>query len=104
MVLGVRGASGQLQAAVLTMRALRRARRPAQKLPAPAFPPERYVPIFGASQYLEQEAAAVEATGALQGFDAVVLAMGELIAAGKIREWGVSNETSFGVCSLVEAC
>ena len=67
--------------------------------------PERYVPKFGGSQYfLEREAEAGNDASALMGFDAVVTTMGELIAAGKIREWGVSNETSFGVCSLVEAC
>jgi hypothetical protein len=29
--------------------------------------------------------------------------MGELIKAGKIKAWGVSNETTFGVCKMCEA-
>jgi aryl-alcohol dehydrogenase-like predicted oxidoreductase len=28
--------------------------------------------------------------------------MGDLIKAGKIKAWGVSNETTFGVCQLCE--
>ena len=67
--------------------------------------PERYVPIFGGSQYFsDKEAAPVNDPAELQGFDSVVKTMGELIASGKIREWGVSNETSYGVCSFMEAC
>ena len=67
--------------------------------------PERYVPKFGGSQYFfDREAEPANDPSNLVGFDALVRTMGDLIAAGKIREWGVSNETSFGVCSLVEAC
>jgi aryl-alcohol dehydrogenase-like predicted oxidoreductase len=28
--------------------------------------------------------------------------MGDLIKAGKIKAWGVSNETTFGVCQICE--
>lgn len=28
--------------------------------------------------------------------------MGELIKAGKVKHWGVSNETTFGICQLCE--
>ena len=30
--------------------------------------------------------------------------MGELIKAGKIRYWGLSNENAFGVTKFVHAC
>ena len=30
--------------------------------------------------------------------------MGALLGTGKIKEWGVSNETSFGVCTIMHAC
>jgi len=32
-----------------------------------------------------------------------VAALGELIAAGKIRHYGLSNETTYGVCEFVRA-
>eukprot|EP00428_Durinskia_dybowskii_P042775 CAMPEP_0170278338 /NCGR_PEP_ID=MMETSP0116_2-20130129/39174_1 /TAXON_ID=400756 /ORGANISM="Durinskia baltica, Strain CSIRO CS-38" /LENGTH=46 /DNA_ID= /DNA_START= /DNA_END= /DNA_ORIENTATION= len=28
--------------------------------------------------------------------------MGELIKAGKIKHWGLSNETSYGVCAFCD--
>lgn len=65
--------------------------------------PERYVPKWGESQYLAASEAEDE-TRALAGFDAVVATIGELLAEGKIRHWGLSNETSFGVCAFAEAC
>lgn len=54
--------------------------------------PERYVPTFGGSQYL-LESEAGDAEKELAGFKAVVFMMGELISEGKIRHWGLSNET-----------
>ena len=35
--------------------------------------------------------------------DEIVKILGTLIEEGKIRSWGVSNETTFGVCSWAEA-
>ncbi|GBG60750.1 hypothetical protein CBR_g12488 [Chara braunii] len=60
--------------------------------------PDRYVPLFGSISYdpaNERESVPFEET---------VGAIGELIRAGKIRHWGVSNETTFGVCRIVETC
>lgn len=57
--------------------------------------PDRYVPIFGARAYdpaRERDAVPVRETlGALQ----------ELLRAGKIRAYGLSNESTFGVCEFV---
>ncbi|KAF6257801.1 aldo/keto reductase [Scenedesmus sp. NREL 46B-D3] len=58
--------------------------------------PARYVPIFGGRQYhpdRERDAPSIEEQ---------VAAMGELIKAGKIKHWGLSNETTFGVCQFCE--
>lgn len=65
--------------------------------------PERYMPIWGESQY-KRASEEADATRVLQGFDEIVTTIGELIREGKIRQWGLSNETSFGVCAFVEAC
>ena len=62
--------------------------------------PDRYVPIFGGGAYnmsLEREAVS---------FEEQLKAMETLIQAGKVRHFGVSNETPFGVmkfCSLASA-
>jgi aryl-alcohol dehydrogenase-like predicted oxidoreductase len=56
--------------------------------------PDRYVPAWGNQQYnptKEWEATDMEEQ---------VAAVGELIKQGKIKYWGVSNETTFGVCQL----
>ena len=56
--------------------------------------PDRYVPLFGQSNYnptQERETRPIEEQ--LQGFV-------PLIKAGKIRYLGVSNETSWGVCEF----
>lgn len=59
--------------------------------------PSRFVPLFGMRQYKpEMERPAID-------FDEQVQAMGDLIKAGKIKHWGVSNETTYGVCQLCEA-
>eukprot|EP00803_Ostreobium_quekettii_P006521 evm.model.scf_3328.2 EVM.evm.TU.scf_3328.2 scf_3328:10469-13226(+) len=55
--------------------------------------PDRYVPLWGSSQYkpeMEYKTASFEEQAA---------AMGELIKEGKIRHWGVSNESTFGLIS-----
>ena len=56
--------------------------------------PSRNVPIFGATAFnvqAERESVAIEET---------LAALAELIAAGKIRHIGVSNESAWGVCEF----
>uniref|UniRef100_A0A383W131 NADP-dependent oxidoreductase domain-containing protein n=1 Tax=Tetradesmus obliquus TaxID=3088 RepID=A0A383W131_TETOB len=58
--------------------------------------PARYAPLFGGRQYhpdRERDAPSIEEQ---------VAAMGELIQAGKVKYWGLSNETTFGVCQFCE--
>lgn len=38
----------------------------------------------------------------MPSFEEQVSAVGELIKEGKIKYWGVSNETTFGICQLCE--
>ena len=60
--------------------------------------PDRYVPMFGSVQYdcsKEREDAV--------SFEEQARAMGELVAAGKVRAWGLSNETPLGVSAFVAA-
>ena len=59
--------------------------------------PDRYAPNFGQSVYdptKERDAVPIKET---------VAALGELISAGKIRHYGLSNETTYGVCEFVRA-
>jgi aryl-alcohol dehydrogenase-like predicted oxidoreductase len=57
--------------------------------------PDRYVPLFGPNKYdVTMETAAVS-------FEEQLEAMNELIQQGKIRHWGLSNETPFGVMAFV---
>ncbi|MET0287087.1 MAG: aldo/keto reductase [Polyangiales bacterium] len=57
--------------------------------------PDRYVPLFGGSSYdPSQERAATSTAEQLT-------AIGEVIRAGKVRHWGVSNETAWGVTDWV---
>ncbi|GLC33117.1 hypothetical protein PLESTB_000368700 [Pleodorina starrii] len=59
--------------------------------------PARYVPLWGKRQYrVEQERPHVS-------FEDQVRVMGALIQEGKIRHWGLSNETTYGVCQMCEA-
>lgn len=37
-------------------------------------------------------------------FEEQVQAVGELIKAGVVKHWGLSNETTFGVCQFGEVC
>jgi len=58
--------------------------------------PSRNVPIFGANSFdpaKERPAVAIEETLAV---------LGELIAEGKIRHIGVSNESPWGVCETIK--
>eukprot|EP01025_Chloroclados_australasicus_P044082 TRINITY_DN474_c1_g1_i1.p1 TRINITY_DN474_c1_g1~~TRINITY_DN474_c1_g1_i1.p1 ORF type:complete len:362 (-),score=26.31 TRINITY_DN474_c1_g1_i1:293-1378(-) len=61
--------------------------------------PDRYVPIFGRSQYrLRSEHDSVP-------FEEQLRTLADLIKEGKVRYWGVSNETAFGLtkfCMLAE--
>jgi aryl-alcohol dehydrogenase-like predicted oxidoreductase len=56
--------------------------------------PERYVPAFGAWQY--DPAKEREATPILEQIEAMAAAIG----AGKIRAYGLSNETAWGLCEF----
>ena len=66
--------------------------------------PERKVPLWGASQHKSYFAADDAANDQLQGYEKVVATIGALIKEGKIRAWGISNETSFGVCTFAQVC
>jgi len=56
--------------------------------------PDRYVPMFGAGAYdVEKEREAVS-------FEVQVAALDELIKEGKIRSFGLSNETAWGVAQF----
>ena len=57
--------------------------------------PERYVPAFGAWQYDPSKER--EATPVLEQVEGMAAA----IKAGKIRAYGLSNETAFGLCEFV---
>lgn len=64
--------------------------------------PDRAVPLFGRVQYRPDQhhpSSAADYTP----FEEQVEAMGSLIQEGKIRHWGLSNETSYGVMKMVEA-
>ena len=59
--------------------------------------PDRYRPNFGANQYKQgREWEAVP-------FEEQVGALKELVEEGKVRYWGLSNESTFGVCSFSAA-
>ncbi|CAK9011460.1 unnamed protein product [Durusdinium trenchii] len=59
--------------------------------------PDRYVPIFGQTEYKcanERKPVLIEETAA---------ALKDLMQEGKIKAYGVSNETTFGVCEWTRA-
>jgi aryl-alcohol dehydrogenase-like predicted oxidoreductase len=59
--------------------------------------PDRYVPLFGQTVYdIKSERPSVP-------FEETVAVLGKLIKEGKIRYWGVCNETPYGVSELVRA-
>lgn len=66
--------------------------------------PDRYVPLWGKSEYKGAMARAHQHNPALdreltdEYYEEVVRTMAALMEEGKIRAWGLSNETSFGVC------
>uniref|UniRef100_A0A7S0ZKV1 NADP-dependent oxidoreductase domain-containing protein n=1 Tax=Timspurckia oligopyrenoides TaxID=708627 RepID=A0A7S0ZKV1_9RHOD len=61
--------------------------------------PDRYIPAFGDTMYelsrVRPESVPIRET---------VLAMQELLDEGKIKAWGLSNETTYGVCEFVKIC
>jgi len=61
--------------------------------------PDRYVPMFGSIRY-EVEKEREDAVS----FDEQAKAIAELVQSGKIRSWGLSNETPLGVSAFVAAC
>ncbi|GFH27858.1 aldo keto reductase, partial [Haematococcus lacustris] len=61
--------------------------------------PNRYAPLWGARQY---DLAAAQSWPKVADMEEQVATIGELIKEGKIRYWGLSNETTFGVCRMVE--
>ena len=70
--------------------------------------PDRYTPLWGSFVYnkamegghSQQPRASPEDRVA---FEDVVKCLGELMEAGAIKHWGLSNETSYGVCQWVAA-
>lgn len=58
--------------------------------------PDRYAPIFGSTAYDRTR----EREGSVS-IKETVAALGELVKAGKIKHWGLSNESTFGVCEFV---
>jgi len=61
--------------------------------------PDRYVPLFGSTRYEVSKEREDDVS-----FEEQARAMGELVKAGKVRHWGLSNETPVGVCEFVAAC
>lgn len=61
--------------------------------------PQRYVPCFGKHEYLveKEEARSEESPADPAHFDAQVLGIKALLDLGLIKNWGLSNETPFGV-------
>ena len=57
--------------------------------------------VVGRGSVAPDEQATRQAT---QGFDAIATTMGELIAEGKIKSWGLCNETPYGVCTHHSTC
>lgn len=67
--------------------------------------PERYAAIFGKSAFeppAEGGHALMPGKKEFASMEEQVRAIGELIKAGKVRHWGLSNETSYGVCMFVQ--
>lgn len=59
--------------------------------------PDRYVPLFGERTYNPK----YEREGSID-FKETLLALKELLDTGKIKAYGLSNETTFGVCEIVK--
>mmetsp|Transcript_14776 Transcript_14776/g.33605 ORF Transcript_14776/g.33605 Transcript_14776/m.33605 type:complete len:392 (-) Transcript_14776:92-1267(-) len=62
--------------------------------------PERYIPLFGSSIFepADKGHMLVPSKKEHATVEEQVQTMGELITQGKIKHWGLSNETSYGVC------
>jgi aryl-alcohol dehydrogenase-like predicted oxidoreductase len=58
---------------------------------------DRYAPVFGMSKY---DPSKIRPN--FTDFEESVRAIGALISEGKIRHWGLSNETTFGVVQFCE--
>jgi len=68
--------------------------------------PERKAPLFGYSMFDPSPTPGHMLQPKKVDFasiDEQVQAMGDLIKAGKVKHWGLSNETSFGVCTFCYA-
>ena len=66
--------------------------------------PDRPVPAFGRNRYRRADAAPAPGAPAFASFEELVGEIGKLIAEGKVREWGLSNESTYGVCQHVATC
>eukprot|EP00668_Euglena_longa_P031631 GGOE01040872.1.p1 GENE.GGOE01040872.1~~GGOE01040872.1.p1 ORF type:complete len:388 (-),score=110.09 GGOE01040872.1:298-1353(-) len=70
--------------------------------------PSRPVPMFGRSVYTaamkDKHPLTGDALHIPTALEESITALGELIRAGKIRHWAISNETSFGVCTIAALC
>lgn len=65
--------------------------------------PERYTPVFGRTCFEPLASGGhflVPGKRDIASIEAQVKAMGDLIKQGKIKHWGLSNETSYGVCTF----
>ena len=60
--------------------------------------PDRYTTSWGKNQFKKDLPEKFDPVP----FEEQVSAIGELIKSGKIRHWGLSNETAYGVCKMVE--
>jgi aryl-alcohol dehydrogenase-like predicted oxidoreductase len=60
--------------------------------------PDRSVPLYGSTQFDPRRAAAGRAEEPALG--EMVAAVGELLASGSVRAWGLSNENAYGVLAL----
>jgi aryl-alcohol dehydrogenase-like predicted oxidoreductase len=61
--------------------------------------PDRYIPLFGSCEYDRTKERSGEF--APVAFEETVLALKELLDQGKIKSYGLSNETSYGVCEFM---
>jgi len=69
--------------------------------------PDRYTPLWGNNVYMKELEGKHEqqprSSEERVPFDDVVRCLGALIEKGTIKAWGLSNETSYGVCEWVHA-
>eukprot|EP00443_Scrippsiella_acuminata_P077776 CAMPEP_0115479024 /NCGR_PEP_ID=MMETSP0271-20121206/56518_1 /TAXON_ID=71861 /ORGANISM="Scrippsiella trochoidea, Strain CCMP3099" /LENGTH=389 /DNA_ID=CAMNT_0002906613 /DNA_START=248 /DNA_END=1417 /DNA_ORIENTATION=+ len=68
--------------------------------------PERYAPLFGNSCFRPESVGGghhlVPSKRDFSSMEEQVKAMGDLIKQGKIKHWGLSNESSYGVCTFCQ--